>query len=92
MLFRSERLCDRIAIVDHGKLLALGTLNELLTTHGGPPTLMVKTRGEEQRLQVADPLSELNRIAASTTIEAFQMERPSLEQVFLRLTGRSLRD
>lgn len=87
-----ERLCDRIAIVDHGKLLALGTLNELLTTHGGPPTLMVKTRGEEQRLQVADPLSELNRIAASTTIEAFQMERPSLEQVFLRLTGRSLRD
>ena len=87
-----ERLCDRIAIVDHGKLLALGTLNELLTTHGGPPTLMVKTRGEEQRLQVADPLAELNRIAASATIEAFQMERPSLEQVFLRLTGRSLRD
>ena len=87
-----ERLCDRIAIVDHGKLLALGTLNELLTTHGGPPTLMVKTHGEEQRLQVADPLAELNRIAASTTIEAFQMERPSLEQVFLRLTGRSLRD
>jgi ABC-2 type transport system ATP-binding protein len=88
----AERLCDRIAIVDAGKLLALGTLDELLTTHGGPPTLMVKTNGEEQRMQAADPLAELNRIAATAPIEAFQMERPSLEQVFLRLTGRSLRD
>ena len=88
----AERLCDRIAIIDAGKLLALGTLNELLATHGGPPTLMVKTNGDEQRLQTANPLAELNRIAAASTIDAFQMERPTLEQVFLRLTGRSLRD
>lgn len=88
----AERLCDRIAIVDAGKLLALGTLGELLEQHGGAPTLMVKTNGEERRMQSADPLAELNRIAAQTKIEAFQMERPTLEQVFLRLTGRSLRD
>jgi len=88
----AERLCDRIAIIDAGKLLALGTLSELLAQHGGAPTLMVKTNGEEQRMQSADPLAELNRIAAQSKIEAFQMERPTLEQVFLRLTGRSLRD
>jgi ABC-2 type transport system ATP-binding protein len=88
----AERLCDRIAIVDAGKLLALGTLNELVATHGGAPTLIVKTNGEERRVQTDDPLAELNRIAAQTTIERFQMERPTLEQVFLRLTGRSLRD
>jgi ABC-2 type transport system ATP-binding protein len=88
----AERLCDRIAIIDGGKLLALGTLAELLTQHGGAPTLMVKTNGEVRRVQVADPLAELNRVAASATIEAFQMERPTLEQVFLSLTGRSLRD
>ena len=87
-----ERLCDRIAIVDAGRLLALGTLNELLATHGGPPTLIVTTNGEEQRLQTAEPLAELNRIAARSTIDQFQMERPTMEQVFLRLTGRSLRD
>ena len=87
-----ERLCDRIAIVDAGKLLALGTLDELLATHGGPPTLIVTTNGEEQRLQTADPLAELNRIAARSPIDRFQMERPTMEQVFLRLTGRSLRD
>jgi len=88
----AERLCDRIAIIDAGKLLALGTLGELLAAHGGPPMLMVKTNGEERRTQTADPLGELNRVAATTTIEAFQMEKPTLEQVFLRLTGRSLRD
>ena len=45
----AERLCDRVAIIDAGKLLALGTLQRLLATHGGPPTLVVKTGGEEQR-------------------------------------------
>jgi ABC-2 type transport system ATP-binding protein len=77
-----ERLCERIAIVDAGKLLALGTLKELLATHGGTPTLIVTSNGEEQRLQTVDPLAELNRIAS----------RATMEQVFLRLTGRSLRD
>ena len=51
----AARLCDRIAIIDAGKLLALGTLNELLAAHGGPPTLMVKTHGEERRMQTAHP-------------------------------------
>jgi ABC-2 type transport system ATP-binding protein len=88
----AERLCDRIAIVDAGKLLALGTLTELLAAHGGPPTLIVRSNGTEQRHQVADPLAELNRIAAQSPIDEFQMERPTLEQVFLRLTGRSIRD
>jgi len=88
----AERLCDRIAIIDAGKLLAIGTLDELLAAHGGPPTLIVQTNGEERRLQVADPLAELNRLAASSAVERFQMERPTLEQVFLHLTGRSLRD
>jgi ABC-2 type transport system ATP-binding protein len=86
------RLCERIAIIDAGRLLALGTVGELLQTHGGPPTLVVTTNGSERRVQTADPLAELNRVAATTAIDAFQMERPTLEQVFLALTGRSLRD
>ena len=88
----AERLCDRIAIVDAGKLLALGTLDELLAEHGGKPILVVQTGGTAQRIETADPLAELNRIAATTKIEAFHVERPTLEQVFLHLTGRSLRN
>jgi ABC-2 type transport system ATP-binding protein len=88
----AERLCDRVAIVDHGKLLAIGSVTELLAAHGGRPTLVVQTNGDARRLQTTDPLAELNRIAASTKIDSFHLERPTLEQVFLHLTGRSLRD
>ena len=88
----AERLCNRIAIVDRGQLLALGTLQELLDAHGATPTLIVQTSGETRRVNTARPLEELNRIATTTAIESFHMERPTLEQVFLHLTGRSLRD
>jgi ABC-2 type transport system ATP-binding protein len=88
----AERLCHRTAIIDHGRLLALGSVAELLGAHGGAPTLVVQTNGDARRIQTADPLAELNRIAAATRIDAFHVERPTLEQVFLRLTGRSLRD
>ena len=88
----AERLCNRIAIVDRGQLLALGTLDELLAAHGATPTLIVQAGGESRRINTAKPLDELNRIATTTAIESFHMERPTLEQVFLHLTGRSLRD
>lgn len=88
----AERLCERIAIVDAGRLLDLGSLAELLTRHGGAATLVVTSNGAARRVTTADPLAELNRLAAQGPIETFQMERPTLEQVFLHLTGRSLRD
>ena len=46
----AERLCDRIAIVDRGRLLAIGTLAELLAAHGATPILVVRTEGGERRL------------------------------------------
>jgi len=88
----AARLCQRVAIVDTGKLLALGTVADLVATHGGPPTLVVTANGADRRVHTSDPLAELNRLAAAGTIDAFRMERPSLEQVFLSLTGRRLRD
>jgi ABC-2 type transport system ATP-binding protein len=88
----AERLCNRIAIVDRGQLLALGTLSELLAAHGATPTLVVQAAGETRRVNTVKPLDELNRIATAAAIESFHLERPTLEQVFLHLTGRSLRD
>lgn len=88
----AERLCDRVAIIDGGRLLALGTVPELLAAHGGAPTLVVQTSQGEERLQTDDPLSALNRLAADRAVGAFHVERATLEQVFLHLTGRSLRD
>ncbi|MGQ0735641.1 MAG: ABC transporter ATP-binding protein [Acidobacteriota bacterium] len=84
----AERLCDRVTIVDKGRLLALGTVPELLKAHGAKPTLVAQTSAGERRIETADPLAELNRLAATSTVTSFQLERATLEQVFLHLTGR----
>jgi ABC-2 type transport system ATP-binding protein len=88
----AERLCDRVAIIDKGRVLALDTVPNLLREHGGAPVLVAEVAGVERRIETGDALAELNRLAASTTLGAFHVERPTLEQVFLRLTGRQLRD
>jgi ABC-2 type transport system ATP-binding protein len=91
----AERLCDRVAIMDHGKLLGLDTVHGLVATHGGPPTLILRTEAGEERIETRDPLAELNRQAAARGAAMpteFQVATPTLEQVFLHLTGRSLRD
>jgi ABC-2 type transport system ATP-binding protein len=88
----AERLCDRVGIMDHGKLLAVGTVPELLAQRGSKPELVVETNGKEVRLETEDPLGELNRLAAAGPVANFRLERPTLEQVFLNLTGRKLRD
>jgi ABC-2 type transport system ATP-binding protein len=95
-LEEAERLCDRIAIMDHGRLLALDTVRGLTAAHGGPPTLVIRGPAGEQRLPTPDPLRELNRLAAERGPGAplldFEVAQPTLEHVFLQLTGRSLRD
>jgi ABC-2 type transport system ATP-binding protein len=88
----AERLCDRVAIVDAGRVLALDSVPKLLETHAGEPTLVVGVDGEELRIRATDPLSELNRIAKERAVSRFNVERGNLESVFLHLTGRSLRD
>ena len=88
----AARLCDRVAIIDRGRLLALGTVPELLNLHGAQPTLVAQTDRGQQRIETTDPLAELNRLAAIGAVTTFHLERATLEQVFLHLTGRSLRD
>ena len=88
----ASRICDRIAIVDQGRVLALGTLAELLSRHGGDPTLVVVEGGVERRIPTRDPAGELSRILSTGRVDDFRVERADLEAVFLHLTGRSLRD
>jgi ABC-2 type transport system ATP-binding protein len=38
----AQRLCDRVAIIDHGKILALGKVDELIAAHGGKSVLRVE--------------------------------------------------
>jgi linearmycin/streptolysin S transport system ATP-binding protein len=103
----AQRLCDRVAIMDHGKILALDTIPGLIAGYGG------KARVEAELAQtpasLADlpapldglklhydsdrPFEEGSRLAAlGLKLTAFRIDPPDLEKVFLNLTGRSLRD
>jgi ABC-2 type transport system ATP-binding protein len=88
----AQRLCDRVGIVDQGRLLAEGTVAELVARHGARPVLVVETSDGERRFETDDPLGELNRLAGEASLRSFHVLRPDLEQVFLHLTGRHLRD
>jgi len=86
----AARLCDRVAIVDHGRMLALGTVDELIGAHGGPSMVVVRRRdAEEVRTQTSTPLEVLSRVIAEhgPSIAELRVEKPDLEAVFLHLTG-----
>ena len=88
----AARICDRVAIIDHGKVLAVDTVEGLIATHGGDPLLTVTTSDGPQEIRTRDPVAELTRLAAGRTVLDFRLDRADLEQVFLHLTGRTLRD
>jgi ABC-2 type transport system ATP-binding protein len=89
----AERLCDRIAIVEQGKLLALDTVDGLVHQYGGDSQLSYSSGGTRHSLKTADPLAEIQRLTADAEgITDLSLLRPNLEQVFLNLTGRQLRD
>jgi ABC-2 type transport system ATP-binding protein len=113
----AEALCDRLAILDHGKILSSGTPAELIASLGIPSVVeltfdgaapdpsafaarlgsAVESRGDVWEIPTPDPKTLLPRLL--TTVESEHLEynqlhvrRATLEDVFLQLTGRSLRD
>ncbi len=111
----ATRLCSRIGIIDHGRIHALGTLDELLTRlpfeeeirfPADAATAPLAARlGAHGDLTLVDgthrfrPRPEFKFSAFYTLAESlglparlFTTQRPTLEAVFLHLTGRSLRE
>jgi len=88
----AERLCDRVGIMDHGRLLALDTVPNLIASHGGKSALVLERDGAPTRVETEDPVAELARLSRDGELPRFRLERPDLQSVFLNLTGRSLRD
>ncbi|MGH3239256.1 MAG: hypothetical protein ACRDNL_02690 [Spirillospora sp.] len=115
----AEALCDRVAVVDHGKVLASGTVDELKSNAGADTVITVtydapapagihaladreaiskvEVNDGQVRVFAAEPdglLGELVTIGARAGVgvtDATQL-RPSLETVFLTLTGRDYRE
>jgi ABC-2 type transport system ATP-binding protein len=103
----AQRLCDRVAIMDHGRILDLDAVPALIARHGGravvkaelvqPPldlaVLPQPLDGFALRFESERPLEDVARLSsAGVAFQTLEVARPDLETVFLTLTGRSLRD
>lgn len=103
----AQRLCDRVAIMDQGKIRAIDTVDALIRDHGGrsvvtaeldrppddPSSLQGEVDGTSLRIETDRPLEEVARLSTlGVTFRTLKVDRPDLEVVFLNLTGRRLRD
>lgn len=88
----AQRVCDRVGIMDKGRLLVVGTLDELIRTHGGLTTVVVETAAGTRTVQTPEPVAEVSRAIGAGDVLNIRVERANLESVFFTLTGRSLRD
>ena len=116
LMEEAERLCDRVAIIDHGRIIDLGTPERLVQRHCPERTVVLATddsgaadrfRGIQQvsavttnngRLTIQgsgdDLVMEVIRCLSEERIRVtdFRTVLPTLEDVFLKLTGHSIRD
>jgi ABC-2 type transport system ATP-binding protein len=121
----AERLCDRVAIIDHGKVIALGTPRELIASLGAEHVVEFVLAHDgaglnEETLRVMDGVRAVRRPGAENNGKAWELRSSelhrsvpallaeltrhdlqlaelrthsaTLEDVFVHLTGRQLRD
>jgi ABC-2 type transport system ATP-binding protein len=113
----AEVLCDRLAIMDHGSILEMGTVDELISKRfheravrfdrlealpaaeleGLPAVVSVKEDGDAVLLYTSDVPATIGGLLGLTEARGLEpqnlaIRRPTLEDVFLDLTGRALRD
>lgn len=115
----ADELCDRVAIIDHGKVLALDSPERLKTTLGANTRIELALRSEESTQPLAETLRALPQIRSvepisgglrlfaqnldgllpelvqathSYGVRDMSINAPSLETVFIQLTGRDLRE
>jgi ABC-2 type transport system ATP-binding protein len=60
--------------------------------HGGKSSVFATRDEGELRIETDDPVAELIKLQNNGGLREFRLEAPSLETVFLNLTGRHLRD
>ncbi|NJR69590.1 MAG: ABC transporter ATP-binding protein [Synechococcales cyanobacterium CRU_2_2] len=84
-----EYLCDRIGIMDNGKLIALGTLAQLRDRHG--KGLVMKQTGNRWDYQFfPTEIEAAAHLEAQTDKTGMMVRASNLEDIFVELTGRSL--
>lgn len=110
----AERLCDRVAILDRGRILDMDRVENLIARHGGPSHVEAEFEDKPSDLDTLRGLLQCEKMQLEQTKIRFETSRPmeslamlnrsrvrfrslriqtaNLEDVFLNLTGRRLRD
>ncbi|MBX2987947.1 MAG: ABC transporter ATP-binding protein [Bdellovibrionaceae bacterium] len=108
----AEQMCDRLAIMDHGRILAIGTPADLIREHAGREVVEFECKAADVnyylgRLRAAgldhqvinDTISVLVREGQDSKAvldlisgDRITLRRPTLNDVFLKLSGHQLRD
>jgi ABC-2 type transport system ATP-binding protein len=110
----AERLCDNVAILDHGKILDIDNVENLIARHGGPSHIeaeleekisdveKIKTLVDDKdfqfeehviRFKTSRPMESLAKLnQTGLRFHSIKVQTANLEDVFLNLTGRRLRD
>jgi len=116
LMEEAERLCDRVAVIEHGKIIDIGSPGELVRRHCPAQTVVLATDNAlaEERLRAIPSVELVTREDSRFTIQGhgddfvteviqclsenrirvtdFRTVLPTLEDVFLKLTGHSIRD
>jgi ABC-2 type transport system ATP-binding protein len=58
----AQRICDRVGIIDQGRLLAMDTVPGLIASHGGSETIVLGRDEGEERIETTDPVADLARL------------------------------
>ncbi len=116
LMEEAERLCDRVAIIDHGRIVDIGTPAELVQRHCPERTVILLTddSAAAERFRAIPQVQSVSGEGLELTIRGvggdlvthviqclaehrmrvidFRTELPTLEDVFLKLTGHTIRD
>jgi ABC-2 type transport system ATP-binding protein len=116
LMEEAERLCDRVAIIDRGRIADIGTPAELIRRHCPEQTIVIATAAqsgaerfralpqvdsadvEDGKITIRgrgdDLVAQVIRCLAEHRMDVtdFRTERATLEDVFLKLTGHSIRN
>ncbi len=116
LMEEAEKLCDRVAIIEHGRLIELGTPDQLVQKHCPERTVVFTSDDANvaQRIRSLGAVEHAEDGGATHTIRGvgddfvtdvinfiaregirvrgFRTEIPTLEEVFLKLTGHGIRD
>jgi len=107
----AERVCDRVGIIDHGRIIALNAPNDLKESMGGdlvvirakePPVQKIKALPYVKEIKLKDGGVEITMkdahlhlpelLSIIPAVECVEIRVPTLSDVFIRLTGRDIRE